>query len=274
MENKAIEDKKATIAYDHVKVEPDAQIALHHQPTWELSYIIRGCGKRIVGDTEDAFNAGELVLVVPGMPHQWIFNQKGADKHGRIENVTVCFPADLLRRLAAVIPEYSDITDWLENLHVSIKLEHSEAIGKQMQQMESLPADQRITSLLNILSEIRHSSDVKEAGSVAATQDRTEKVKTWLRCNYQREVRLEQLAEYVGMNKSSMCTYFKQQTGETIFGYLTALRIKAARHLLENDNISISTCCYKCGFNDVPHFSRVFKRVTGLSPMQYKKTFS
>lgn len=271
MKNIKQKEENKTITYDHVKVVPDEQIALHHQGTWELSYIIEGCGTRVLGDTEESFSAGEIVLVVPEMPHQWIFDPKGVDKHGRIENITVCFPSNMLKQLSAIFPEYKDLSDWYDKLGMSIKLSNSDSISNKLLHMEHESQEQRITSLLSILSLIHYSNKIQEAGHFVSSQDRVEKIKAWLRCNYQREVSLDQLSKYVGMNKSSMCTYFKQQTGETIFGFLTYIRIEVAKHLLEDHKMTITSCCYSSGFNDVPYFSRVFKRMTGMSPMQYKR---
>ncbi len=64
---------KNSISYDHVLLKPCEQIDLHQWDSWEMSYIISGEGHRILGDTKEPFSEGEVVLVVPEMPHQWIF---------------------------------------------------------------------------------------------------------------------------------------------------------------------------------------------------------
>jgi len=88
-------DTNETLIYDHVRIKPTEQIRLHSSNSWEMTYIISGSGERIIGDTREKFKAGEIWLIVPGMPHQWIFNPDDTDSEGNIENITIIFPADL-----------------------------------------------------------------------------------------------------------------------------------------------------------------------------------
>ena len=62
--------------YDYVKLNPSEQIGTHSQPSWELSYILRGRGTKSVGDTESPFREGDMVLVVPEMRHCWRFEDE------------------------------------------------------------------------------------------------------------------------------------------------------------------------------------------------------
>ena len=61
--------------YNLVELVPSEQIGLHSQPGWELSYILEGRGIRTVGDTESPFAEGDMVLVIPEMPHCWRFEE-------------------------------------------------------------------------------------------------------------------------------------------------------------------------------------------------------
>ena len=78
-------------SFEHVVLSPKDQIGLHKQSSWELSYIVRGEGIRTIGDTKERFQAGEIVLVVPDMQHQWCFNTPTDGKDGMIENITITF---------------------------------------------------------------------------------------------------------------------------------------------------------------------------------------
>ncbi len=267
--------KANTVSYDHVLLKPTEQIGLHHWNSWEMSYIISGEGRRILGDTEEAFSEGEIILVAPEMPHQWIFAPDKTDKDGNIENITISFPTHLLKNLSLVMPEFCQLAEWYEHLDTSIKFNHSECkkIAIVLRRMENETAAERITSLLRLLIAIQQNRNYTVAGRFTAPcsdEDKVKKIKTYISCNYNHDISIDLLAKYVGMNRSSLCTLFKRHTGETIIEHLQSLRIEIAKYLLISTTENISTCCYRCGFNDVPHFNRTFKQVTGMTPREFR----
>lgn len=79
-----------------------------------------------------------MILVAPEMPHQWIFAPDKTDANGNIENITISFPPDLLSRLAAIMPEFSQLAEWYDQLDASIKFTASECerIAAVLRRME------------------------------------------------------------------------------------------------------------------------------------------
>lgn len=268
--------KNNSINYDHVLLKPSEQIGLHHGNSWEMSYIISGKGLRILGDTKEPFCEGEVVLVVPEMPHQWIFAPNKCNSDGNIENITISFPTEMLRTLANIMPEFSQLADWYEHLDTSIKFKpvESEKIAVVLRRMEQESTAERVTSLLNLLISIQRNRNYTVAGRFVkpfTIEEKIKKIEIYISCNYNRNINIDQLAKYIGMNRSSLCTMFKRHTGKTIIEHLQNYRIEIAKHLLTSTSESISSCCYKCGFNDVPHFNRTFKLMVGMSPGKYRQ---
>jgi len=131
----------------------------------------------------------------------------------------------------------------------------------------------RMNTLLQLLVEVYHCHRYSVVGhfeSPISVMDKIKKAKVYINCNYQRPITIDDLAYHVGMNRTSLCIAFKKATKRTIIGYLTDLRIRVAKYLLKNENGTIADCCYKSGFNDVPHFNRIFKKRLGVSPSQYR----
>ena len=93
--------------FDHVRLAPDKQIGLHTQPGFEISYIITGKGTRILGTVTEPFEEGEVILVPPGLPHQWQFSPESVDAGGCIENITFHFSQTFLDRVLNAFPELS-----------------------------------------------------------------------------------------------------------------------------------------------------------------------
>ena len=78
------------------------------------------------------------------------------------------------------------------------------------------------------------------------------------------------VSNYVGLSESHFSALFKKEMGETFTNYITSLRIEEAKKLMRTTNMKIYEICDCIGYNNVEHFSRLFKKVTGNSPSHYK----
>jgi AraC-like DNA-binding protein len=83
---------------------------------------------------------------------------------------------------------------------------------------------------------------------------------------------LSSLARRVGVSIAYLCRIFKTYTGKTVMAYLLQRRIQAAIwKLREEGDEKIISIALGCGFNDLAYFNRVFKRVTKMTPSQYRR---
>ncbi|MEM8550437.1 MAG: AraC family transcriptional regulator, partial [Verrucomicrobiota bacterium] len=89
--------------------------------------------------------------------------------------------------------------------------------------------------------------------------------------NLDKPISLKQMAEMSGVSVSYFSILIKQATGMSFVAYLNGLRMDYACSLLSSTSINIMDICYQSGFNDYSHFSRNFKKTTGLSPKEYRK---
>lgn len=131
----------------------------------------------------------------------------------------------------------------------------------------------RLITLLQALLFISESGDFKTITTSAKetlTEQRIRKMDIFIRCNFSRNITLGDIAAHVGMNRSSLCSLCKRVTSQTIIEHLTAFRISQAKYLLRSSDRSIKEICYAVGYNDLPHFSRVFHREVGVSPKKYR----
>ena len=89
--------------------------------------------------------------------------------------------------------------------------------------------------------------------------------------NYMYNISLEDIASKCYVSKYYLSHIFTQLKGISIGKYLISLRIEAAKKLLKNTGLSVSTIAEQSGFGDPNYFSRIFKKETGISPLQYRK---
>lgn len=90
--------------------------------------------------------------------------------------------------------------------------------------------------------------------------------------NYGRNMPLEEIADAVGLSANYICTLFKKEMGVNLFSYIMEYRINRAKELLLSTNLKSYEIAEKTGFSDESYFSRSFKRITGQSPIEFKRS--
>ncbi len=86
------------------------------------------------------------------------------------------------------------------------------------------------------------------------------------------ELSLSKVAEYVGLNEKYFTNRFTKETGENFSSYLTALRMQKAKELLKTTTFKVYEISEMVGYHSVEHFNRMFKKINGVTPAQYRKT--
>jgi two-component system response regulator YesN len=110
---------------------------------------------------------------------------------------------------------------------------------------------------------------------LAAKQERNtskavEQIKAMICNRYSESLTVDQIAKEVFLSPAYACLLFKKETGETINNYLTTVRIEKAKELLRIERSKLYEVCLDVGYSDPKYFSKLFKKVTGLSPSVYK----
>ncbi len=98
-----------------------------------------------------------------------------------------------------------------------------------------------------------------------------ERARRKLDADLQRAWKLDDLAGQVGLSKSYLSRSFRRYTGRTVIGYLTARRIEQAMLLLQTTDRKVLDIAFQCGFGDLSHFNRTFRRHVGTSPRRYRQ---
>lgn len=102
------------------------------------------------------------------------------------------------------------------------------------------------------------------------TDMRIERSKEYILTNYYKNINVKMLAQMVGLNEVYFGALFKKNTGQSVNRYVNNIRINKAKDLLADGN-SVADTSHLCGFDNIFYFSNVFKKITGKSPMNYKK---
>ncbi|HZY35814.1 MAG TPA: helix-turn-helix domain-containing protein [Mucilaginibacter sp.] len=100
------------------------------------------------------------------------------------------------------------------------------------------------------------------------------KAQTYIEENHHLPLNIDTIAEKSNMSKRNFIRRFKKATHNTPFEYLQRVKIEAAKKALEKGNQNINLLMYDAGYNDIKTFREVFKKITGLTPQDYKRKYS
>lgn len=101
--------------------------------------------------------------------------------------------------------------------------------------------------------------------------DIVHQIKQYIMENSHADISLEMIADRVNLSPYYISKLFKEQLGLNYIDYLTECRIERAKSLMSDSELSLKEITYEIGYNDPNYFSRVFKRVYGISPTEYRK---
>ena len=110
--------------------------------------------------------------------------------------------------------------------------------------------------------------------SKAHDDERIRAVEAWLQQNFRDDVPTRALAAQAGLGERTFARHFKAATGRMPAAYVQALRIEAAKTMLERDGQPVQSISAEIGYDDVGFFRRLFKRSTGMTPAEYRAHFA
>jgi transcriptional regulator GlxA family with amidase domain len=135
-------------------------------------------------------------------------------------------------------------------------------------------AVQTAKSLLLPMPRIYQSGYAMTPISQPHDDERIRAAEAFLQANFHEEVSTPALADHVGLGERTFVRRFKAATGRQPATYLQALRIEAAKTLLERDGAPVQTISTRVGYEDVAFFRRLFRRLTSMTPAEYRAHFA
>lgn len=254
----------------------------HYHQEYELSFITEGSGKRIVGDSVEEFHPGDLIFIGPRIPHVWFPDSAHKRQHsGRtLESVYLLFNQDILPASMTSLPEFGHIRKAMQLAERGLKIT-GETLNEVSRIMLQLPYMDKLKRLM-LFYEIMDLIGKSDSFSYLASADyvktkfetnntRVNRIHEFLMKNYQNDIDLKEVAEIAHMAPASLCRFFKGVTGLTIFEYLNKIKIEFSCKLLLNTDLNILDISYDCGFNNLSHFNKQFKKFIGSTPTQFRK---
>lgn len=93
-----------------------------------------------------------------------------------------------------------------------------------------------------------------------------ERIRVFCSCNYSRDITLDEIAAYAGMNKSAFCTFMRRHCGKSFSEYVNGYRLEKALERLRHTDDNIAEIAYDIGFANVTYFNVCLSRGLALRP--------
>ncbi|MEO6168092.1 MAG: helix-turn-helix domain-containing protein, partial [Chitinophagales bacterium] len=100
------------------------------------------------------------------------------------------------------------------------------------------------------------------------------KAQEFIEANYQDKITVDQLAQMLAIGRRSFERRFKKATNNTVVGYMQRVKIEAAKRCFETSRKNINEVMFDVGYTDTKAFRTVFKKITGLTPIEYRNKYN
>jgi len=258
---------------------------IHVHRECELNYIIGARGaRRIVGDSVAEIGDREMVLITgSNLEHAWM--DGGMTPGAEIYEVTIQFPPDLFSGGGLIDKkQFAPIRRMLQEARRGIAfsekavMQAEPEIHRLIASTDNFNSVLIFLSLLNMLahdgawSVLSHSRFSKMEDTYDSRRVRT--VMEYMNENYRRPIRLGEMAALVNMSEPSFSRFLKRRTGYNFIDCLNNIRIGAAsRMLIDCPADTIAEIAYRCGFNNLSHFNRMFRKKKGYTPHDFREYY-
>jgi two-component system response regulator YesN len=153
-----------------------------------------------------------------------------------------------------------------------MQIQLNEYLGKNIFSLESIAKFQTTTQLKNwIFNMLKSMNELMLKNSIPEKRDVVEEATKYMNKNFNRNISLKEISEHFFINPYYFSQLFKKKTGETYQNYLIRLRVDRAKKLLEETNLKLYEICELVGYTDINHFNKIFERIIGVKPGEYKR---
>ncbi len=264
------------------RVKSEFDFPLHSHEEFELNFIQNGKGtKRVVGDHLDEIDNLEMVLVGPNLQHGW-FTHKCKSKE--IKEITIQFHRDLFDEKFLHRNQMGFIRTMFERSlrGILFSKETTQAIMPRLFAFTKKHGFDSVLELMSILHDLSTSRNMRTLSDVSFNNTETisynsrriEMVMKYLNNNFDKTVTLGEAARLAAMSEVAFSRFFKMRTGQTFVDTLTEIRLGHASRLLIETTHGITEVAYKCGFNNISNFNRIFKKKKDCTPKEFRQEFN
>ncbi len=251
----------------------------HYHNGYEIFYLVSGDICYFVNDVAYQVVGGALLMIDVNEVHKLV-NSSGET----FERITLVFQKEFLDDLFPADKSFNVLSGFVEG-HRLLRLSGSDQafveklFDKMVAEFAKRPPGYEFylkTLLFELLLFIYRSvqaasQSVQETGGVI--HRKIFEIVDYLNRHYDQPHTIADISRRFFISPSYFCKSFKDSTGFTFTEYLNNVRIKEARSLLVDTELKVAHIAERVGFDSLTHFGRVFKEITSLSPLKYRRIY-
>jgi AraC-like DNA-binding protein len=257
---------------------PFRTVRWHFHPEYEIHLVTSTSGRSFIGDYVGSFVPGNLVIVGPNLPHNWI-SDIARDEVVPRRSIVVQFSGQFIRDCMAVLPELGSIEPLL--LKAARGIEAVQGADVEVKPIFDAMLDAEGVSRIGLFFQLLGKLQSIEFRCLASDRFTPQpdmyanqplnRVIEHVTHSLGESITQAEMAEISGFTPSAFSRAFKAHTGMTFVRYVNRLRIDRACELLVNSSQSVADICYQVGFNNLSNFNRQFVDVKALSPSSFRR---
>lgn len=273
--------------YTHCYTHKNCTVDMHTHTFYEINVVSDGVGTHHIYNTDIVAKKGCVFIIPPNTPHSYKNNDNLSVKHVLISNKFFKQYEQELSSLSSFEHLFNGYS-FLPTNNYSLLLEDKnfetfqsywnvlygnhldDKLPANKQNEDFIISDGLVLSLISFLCSVYKSQQTPQKQNIFKDIYAVSNAINYMHDNYDQKISTEQLAKICNMSSSTFLRYFKKTLKTTPANYLTAHRVACSKILLKSGNHSITEIAQATGFFDSAHFTKAFKKLTGISPLQYK----
>lgn len=251
--------------YGWERTEPLHSYGPHKREHYLFHYVIAGCGTLYANDTSYRVESGHGFLILPGQTTTYVADSRTPWEYTWIEFDGLRVSESIsLAGLSADRPVYTPKNP-----------EAGRTLQEQMLYIVNHPQDSPVRQIgqgFLFLDQLVQSSEGQQRQSQRRLRDfYMKEALSFIEQNYQRDISIEEIAAFCGLNRSYFGKLFRDAMGESPQAFLLHYRMARAAQMLKETALPIGTISAMVSYANQLHFSRAFKSVYGMAPRTYRQ---
>lgn len=244
--------------------------------SWSLIYSRVGSGIYMYDGKLRSLDESEILLLPPCDEISFDSDIVGDEYNASVDAVVIRFDEQWMDSLLRVFPSCSDVILSLKELRAPSLVTGLKwlKISDLMNRISEVSSCQESVIVLQILQLLAESSDIHPISGrvlpIPETAEKLSKIDRYISCNLHRKFSLDDIAAYVGMNRTYFCLFFKKHYSISLTDHVNKLRIDMACTMLNDGKSTVAEVAAACGFPTVTYFNRIFKKIKGVTPRDFR----